>query len=227
MNQMNALRLKKTQLFSGLDEKELNRVAAVAEERSYHKGQTIFDEGEQAEGFYVVLEGQVKIVKLARDGREQILRVVNAGDTFAEAAALAAGVFPASAQAMQATRAAHFSTTRFRALLREEPELSVRLIATLCELLHHFVSLVEQLALREVSSRLANYLLERSAEANSITVTLDVSKSVLAARLGAVSETLSRTLRKLRDDKVIEVKGKTIILLNHNALDDLATGINS
>jgi CRP/FNR family transcriptional regulator, dissimilatory nitrate respiration regulator len=227
---VNPLRLRKAQLFSDMSDADIMKLSEISEERSFRNGATIFDEGDNAAGFYVLLEGQVKIFKVGGDGREQILRIVHAGETFAEAAALSKKAFPASAQAIMPIRTAYFSAARFRSLLVSEPELGLRIIATLCQLLHNFVALVEQLALREVSSRVAKHLLDLSARnilqnKRPDILVLDVNKTVLASRLGTVSETLSRTLGKLRSSKVINVKGRTILILDKTALERLSAGI--
>jgi len=230
MSPVNPIKLKKAQLFSGISDLDLNRISEISEARSFKKDELIFTEGEDAAGFYVLLEGQVKIFKTGSDGREQILRITQPGETFAEAAALSSGIYPASAQAITTARTAYFSTRRFRSLLVSDPELGMRIIATLCQLLHNFVMLVEQLSLKEVSARLAKHLLDLSARNIQLSkspdiIVLDVSKSVLAARLGTISETLSRTLGKLRQSKIIEVNGRTIRLLDRAALQRLSAGL--
>jgi CRP/FNR family transcriptional regulator, dissimilatory nitrate respiration regulator len=227
---VNTQKLKKTQLLGGLSEDDLIHFSHICDAKTFQKGQDVFNEGDPAEGFYIVLDGQVKIFKVGSDGREQILRVVRPGETFAEAAAISGEAFPASAQAMSTIHTAFVPSERFRILLKNEPDLALGIIATLCRLLHNFVGLIEQLSLREVSARLAKHLLDHSLRNQRLgrpsdVVTLDVNKTVLAARLGTVSETLSRTLGKLRQSGVIEVEGKKIRILDHAALERLSAGI--
>lgn len=217
--------LKRWQLFSYLPASDLVRLARIGSRETYRNGEAIFAEGEDADAFWVLLRGQVKIFKLGPDGREQIMRIVRAGESFAEAGALSRGTFPANAQAMARADAVRFPAEEFLKLLESSPQLAINMIVALSHLLRGFAGLVDALALREVSARLAKYLLDASLRAGEDDVLLDVRKSVLAARLGTVSETLSRTLRRLRDKKLIHVEQQRIRILDHAGLERVAAGI--
>ena len=104
------------------------------------------------------------------------------------------------------------------------------MIVTLCHYLKRFAVLVEELSLKEVSSRIAKYLLDlllRTAKEGRgpMEIELDLSKTQLALRLGTISETLSRTLAKMRAKGIISVKGNRIQVLNRQALEELASGL--
>ncbi len=217
--------LHRWQLFSYLPANDLVRLARIGSRETYRNGEAIFAEGEDADAFWVLLRGQVKIFKLGPDGREQIMRIVRAGESFAEAGALSRGAFPANAQAMARSDAVRFPAEEFLELLESSPQLAINMIVALSHLLRGFAGLVDALALREVSARLAKYLLDASLRAGQDDVLLDVRKSVLAARLGTVSETLSRTLRRLRDKKLIHVEQQRIRILDRAALERVAAGI--
>ncbi len=215
------------QLFSYLPAHDLLRIARIASRETYRKGEAIFSEEEDADAFWVLLKGQVKIFKVGPDGREQIMRIARAGESFAEAGALSRGAFPASAEAVARSVAVRFPAEEFLDLLMGSPQLAINVIVALSQLLRGFAALVDALALREVSARLAKYLLDASLRAEDDALVLDVRKSVLAARLGTVSETLSRTLRRLRERKIIQVEGQRIRILDHAALERVAAGIKT
>jgi CRP-like cAMP-binding protein len=224
--------LKRARIFAGLSDDDRAALAAVAVRRQYGRGESIFSEGDPAAGFYVVAKGQVKVYKLAPDGKEQIIRIVSPGDQFAEAAALSGGAYPAYAEARRESELVFFDAERFRALIASNPQLALNMIGALCGLLRGLVDMVEELALKDVSARLAKYLLDLSLRARepgdeADTVELPISKTELAARLGTVSETLSRTLAKLAGADVIAVEGSTIQLLDHDALAEVAAGLGS
>lgn len=214
------------QLFAYLSPRDLAQLAAIASLQTYRKGQLIFTEGDEADALWVLLKGQVKIFKVGPDGREQVLRIVRAGESFAEAAALSRGQFPASAEATARATAVRFPAEGFLRLLDTNPQLATNMIVALSQLLRGFAALVDALALRDVPSRLARYLLDASLRADSDTVVLDVRKTVLAARLGTVSETLSRALRRLRERGLIAVDGQRIALLDRAGLQRLAAGLD-
>jgi len=218
--------LKGWQLFSYLAPKDLHQLASIASLETHRKGESIFAEGDPADALWVLLKGQVKIFKLGPDGREQVLRIVRPGESFAEAAALSRGAFPAHADATARSTTARFPTDDFLRLLEASPQLATNMIVALSQLLRGFAALVDALALREVPARLAKYLLDASLRAKGDTVVLDVRKTVLAARLGTVSETLSRALRRLQDRGLIAVDGPRIDLLDRAGLERIAAGLS-
>ena len=213
------------QLFSYLPASDLARLARIASQHTYRPGDAILTEGDPADAFFVVLRGQVKIHKTGPEGREQILRIVRPGESFGEAAALSEGCYPAGGEALSRAVAVRFPSAGFRALLRESPQLAANLISALSQLLLGFAALVDALALRDVSARVAKYLVDLSLRSQDSWVTLDVNKRSLAARLGTVSETLSRTLRRFKDQGLLAVDGPRIRLLNRAGLERVAAGM--
>jgi CRP/FNR family transcriptional regulator len=222
--------LKECPLFAGLKEEDLKKVRAIASPKIIGKKGLLFAEGEEAKGFYVVLSGSVKLYKISPEGKEQILHIVSAPDAFAEAALFLEGSYPAYAEALSECRLLFFPKRDFIGLIERNPQLSINMIVSLSHYLRRFASLIEELSLKEVSSRIAKYLIDlsmRSAKGGSISkeVELDSSKTQLASKLGTISETLSRTLAKMKAKGIIEVKKNKVLLLNRKALEELASGL--
>ncbi len=221
-------RLREATLLRGLPEEDLDRLAGIARIRSYAPGEAVFQEGDPAHDLPILLSGQVRIYKTGPDGREQTLRLVHRGEAFGEAAALLGQPYPASAEATAPARVLVLDAAGFRGLLAGNPQLAIRMIATLSRLLHDFTALVEQLTLREVAPRLAAWLLaearRQQARGGGTVVTLTISKGLLASRLGTVPETLSRALARMRQAGLIEVKGRTIRILDAPGLEAMAEG---
>jgi CRP/FNR family transcriptional regulator len=101
------------------------------------------------------------------------------------------------------------------------------MLATLSRRLRRFVGLIDDLALKDVSARLARHLLELAEVAGGDQIELETTKVVLASRLGTVAETLSRTLRKMQRKKLIVVDGRRITILDEDGLQDIADGVGS
>jgi CRP-like cAMP-binding protein len=222
--------LKMCPLFSGLDEREIAEVEAISTSKRYPTGTLIFSEDEEANGFFVAISGKVKVYKLSPEGKEQILHIISPGETFAEAALFAGSTYPAFAESLAQTQVLYFSKEDFLSLIRKNPQISLNMIASLSHWLRKFVSLVEELSLKDVSTRLSKYLMDLSAKSGrsserGIECELDISKSQLASQLGTISETLSRALRKLRDRGIIKVEGKKITILQKEALEEISSGI--
>ncbi len=225
MGAVTAADLQGWQLSSHLPPNDLARLARIASQHTFRPGEMVWREGQEAEAFWVLLRGQVKIYQVSAEAREQILRLVHPGEFFGEAAALSGGAYPAHCQAMTRVTAVRIPAAAFAELLRQSPQLALNMIVALSHLLRGFAGLVDALALRDVSARVAKYLLDLSARGEGEWVTLEVNKRALAARLGTVSETLSRTLRRFMDQGLLEVDGPRIRLLDHRALERAAAGV--
>lgn len=227
---MSAELLKRCPLFAGLREEDLKRIRAVASLKRVGKKEVLFGEGEEAKGFYVILSGKVKLYKISPEGKEQILHVVSAPDAFAEAALFLEGSYPAFAEALSDSQLLFFPKREFIQLIERNPQLSINMIVSLSHFLRRFASLIEELSLKEVSSRVAKYLIDLSLKSakegkNSREVDLDLSKNQLASKLGTISETLSRTLTKMKAKGIIDVKKNRIVILNQEALRESASGL--
>jgi CRP/FNR family transcriptional regulator len=222
--------LKQCPLFAGLKEEDLKKIKSIAIPKKMIKKMIIFSEGQEARGFYVLLSGKVKLFKIGPDGKEQILHIVYAPDAFAEAALFLEGTYPAFAEALTDGQLLFISGKEFIQLIEKNPKLSINMIVSLSQFLKKFTSLIEELSLKEVSSRVAKYLLDLSLNAgregkDPTEIKLDLSKTQLASKLGTISETLSRTLGKLKAKGIIDVKKHTIKILNHKSLEELASGL--
>ncbi len=213
--------LKNIPLFAGLSNDDLDALQEIGRVREYARGDLLFSEGEVAEGFFVVLDGKVKVYKLSAEGKERILHVIQPGGTFAEAAIFGDGLYPAYAETLQTCKLLFLPKAGFLGLLMGNGRIAINMIAGLSKFLRQFAMQVEELTFKDVPSRLARYLMTLS-KGRLRTVMLPISKTQLASNLGTVSETLSRTLRKLSDDDMIRVTGKTIEILDHERLEDLA-----
>jgi CRP/FNR family transcriptional regulator len=211
-------------------EEDLKRIRVVASLKQVGKKEILFGEGEEAKGFYVILSGKVKLYKISSEGKEQILHIVTAPDAFAEAALFLEGSYPAFAEALTDSQLLFFPKREFIQLIERNPKLSINMIVSLSHFLRRFASLIEELSLKEVSSRVAKYLIDLSLKSakegkNPREVDLDLSKNQLASKLGTISETLSRTLTKMKVKGIIDVKKNKILILNQEALRESASGL--
>ncbi len=219
--------LKKSLLFSGLNEEHLADVAAIAAKKTFAKGESLFTEGEKAGGFYLLASGSIKLCKISPDGKEKVLHFVHPNETFAEAAFFGDGAYPAEAKALDKGEALFFPKEAFMGLLERNPRFSLNLIVSLSLLLRRFARQIEELSFAEVPARLAAYLLEladrKSTSYQGKTyLDLEMKKGELASHIGTVSETLSRTLKKLKEDGIIDVEGSRVIVHDMERLKQLS-----
>ncbi len=208
-------------LFKGLPEQQIEDIANIAVEKNIGRGETIFFEGDRGIGFYMVGEGKVKIYKVSPAGKEHILHIFGAGEPFGEVPVFHGQPFPATAQALVKTRVIFFPRDRFVTLVEANPAIALNMLAVLSMRLRRFASQIENLSLKEVPARLADYLVYLSKEqGDRDEVELDISKGQLASLLGTIPETLSRIFAKMSDEGLIQVNGKKITLLDMQGLID-------
>lgn len=214
--------LKHCHLFAGTSEVDRQTLLSIARLREVNRGDLLFEEGQVSDGFYVVVSGKIKVFKLSPDGRERILHVIQPGNSFADAAIFDDGAFPAFAMSLDKSSLLFFPKVQFLDLLRDHPQLAINMIAGLSRFLRNFALQIEDLTFRDVPARLARFLLSNcDTKNNKRLVKLSISKAQLASNLGTTSETLSRTLRKLADEEMIAVQGRSIDLIDPDRLHDL------
>jgi len=209
--------LRSCQLFTGLPLVDLENVAAVTVVKSLERGDYLFHEGDPAHGFYVVQRGAVNIHRVTAAGKEQIIHVFRTGDSFAEVAVASPTGYPADARALESTQVLLVQKAGILELLKRQPELALRMLGSMSVHLRVLVGQIEDLTVKDVETRLANWLMKRCPNPQAdkpVAIQLTVTKRVLAAELGTVSETFSRTLAKFREQKLIAVKGKTLTVLS-------------
>lgn len=216
--------LRNCQLCTELDDTELDELASICRLRTLSQGEILFLEGDPAPGFFLLLEGRVRVYKSSPEGKEYTLHQIEPGQLFAEAAVFKGRTYPANASALTDSAVALVPKAAFLDLLKRSPEISVKMIGSLAGFLRQFNRTIEDLSLRDVPSRLASFLLDELQKTDGTIVHLHVTKTELANQLGTVSETLSRNFRKMRDLGVIEVSGTNIEILDTSKLQDIASG---
>ncbi len=214
-----------TPIFAGLADSGVRALAEVSSVREYDNGEYLFQQDEQAAGFHILVDGTLNVHRFGPDGRQQILHVFeSSGEPCGEVAVFQGGTYPAAAAATGATSTIYMPRDSFMQVARKNPEILLKMLATLSVRLRRFVGLIDDLSLKDVSARLAKHIQELSLQADSNVVELSTTKTVLASKLGTIAETLSRTLRKMQGRKIIKVDGRKITVLDEDALDDIAEG---
>ena len=209
--------LRDCRLFAGLSGPDLENIAAVTLVKSLEKGGYLFHAGEPAQGFYVVQRGAVNVHRVNAAGKEQVIHVFRAGESFAEATLATPAGYPADARALEPTQVLLVQKDGMLGLLKRQPELGLRMLGAMSGHLRALVGQLEDLTLKDVETRLANWLVKRCPDPRNETavkIELTMTKRVLAAELGTVSETFSRTLAKFREQKLLAVKGKVVTVLS-------------
>lgn len=209
--------------FSSLTEDQLEEIMNIAVNRYFNKGEIIFSDGDEGNGFFVVVDGLIKIFKASSTGKEQTLHIYGPGEPFGQVAVYAGRSYPASAQSITKSYVLFFSRVAFIDLITRVPSLAMNMLSVLSRRLREFTVQVANLSLKDVSGRLAAYLVYLADEQgkNDI-ITLNISKGQIASLLGTIPETLSRIFARMTDLNLIKIDGRKIRLLNHSGLKELA-----
>jgi CRP/FNR family transcriptional regulator len=215
--------LAKSALFQNLPANALNDLAAHAIERSIRRGQILFTANEPANGLYVVLSGSVRAFRENIDGREQTIHVEHAGGLLAEVAVFDGGPYPSSTMAEEDSEVLFLAKEDVQRFMLQNPETALTALALMAKKLRNVASLAEQLALKDVSQRLATLLLEEVQRTSTqpqdgVSFSLPLSHAQLAARLGTVREVITRGLQRLTHQGIVEVRGHRIVVLDVKAL---------
>lgn len=207
--------LRQCPLFAGCQPAVLRRLASLGTPRLLATGEYLFHEGHRPAGLYVVAQGAVKIHRYNGFGREQVLRIARPTEAFGEESLFSQTGHAAGACALEPTRVLRLQRPGLLDVLREEPGLALNLLGSLNQQLERLVRLLDDLTVKDVKTRFANWLLQHCPDPGSpapIRIRLPSTHRMLAAELGTASETLSRTVAQFRRQQLLSVDGDLLTL---------------
>jgi len=216
--------LRKIPYFSILSPDELSRIAKVAVERHFNRGDIIQVEGEMGGALHYVRSGLVKVFKTSTEGKEQVLRLIAPGQTFNDVPALDGGPNPASAAAMETSTVYVMRRAELHKLVMTRPEVAEAVVLTLAKTLRHLVALVEDLSLRHVTARVAKILLDQEASSQQGQQAYRLTQQEMAALVGSAREVVGRALKELETAGAIEMRQGHAVILNKDRLRMLTSG---
>ena len=215
--------IRMAHLFSGLDDEQLRQVTESSRIINLRDGQTLFETGDEAKRFFLVVGGQVKLFRVSVNGHEKIIDIIQMGNTFAEALMfMAHPAYPVSAQALGPARVMSFDSSRFLKILGESPETCFRIMGTMSQRLRGLIKEIDDLTLQSATTRLCAMLLRSMEKAHAEHFVLPAAKGVLAARLSMKPETFSRIFHTLTAKHIVTVKGNEVVVLDAEQLRLLA-----
>ena len=174
-------------------------------------------EGEPCRGFFQLLDGRARLYRTGPDGREQIMRLLHPGDTFGEVPVFDGGGNPATIEALEECRVLLIPAAAFRRIIESHPRVALDLLGHFARRLRSFTELVEQISLQTVQQRVARYLYTTAREegvrtAEGVVIQRTITQQDLAALVGSVREVVSRTMRVLEEDGLVELRRKEILV---------------
>lgn len=214
-------------LFSELSADQLRDVVSICKLKNCSKHDILFNEGDLYLGFYILLEGSVKVFKTTSEGSETVVHIIKPLTAFADIPLFEGIDYPVSAQCLEDCLVIFIPKEEFLKLIKENPEISLKMLSGFAKRLKSLVSQIEDLSTKEVVNRLAKYLikeikLKKKGNMPEPFVKLTIPRSTTASYLGTVTETLSRAFRKLQNEKILRIHGKVIFIQDLKRLKELA-----
>jgi CRP/FNR family transcriptional regulator len=225
---VDAHELRKVSLFAPLADDDRAHVAAVTVERRYDRGDIIILEGDRGGALYFVRSGLIKVFKSSPEGKEQVLRLIEAGRTFNDVPAFDGGPNPASAAALEPSVVYVTGGAELRRLIAERPGVALATVHALAGALRHLVTLVEDLSFRHVTGRVAKILLDQdsaqgaSADGAQGRPAHRLTQQEMAAMAGTAREMVGRALKELESAGAIRIQRGRITVTNRDRLRLLA-----
>lgn len=193
--------------------------------RQVDAGETLFLQGEIAESVHIVIDGWVKLYRVAPSGAEAVVSVLTKGRSFGEAVTLRRVPYPVSAEAITEATLVQIKGAHLRALIQNDPQLAIAIVSSTYMHLHSLISQVEQLKARSGVQRVAEFLADLAdCDEGGCRVTLPYNKTLIAGRLGMKPESLSRAFARLRDHGV-HIQANIVRIDDLTELRDLAADL--
>ena len=213
MQNINQSVLLGSHLFNPLNEEQLDRVVSSTREIHLNEGKILFHQGDKADYFYLVVEGDIKLFRTSEGGNEKIIEIASKHHTFAEAVMfMEQPNYPISAEAINDSVLYRFTVRTYLELLSQSHELCFVLLGDLSIRLRRMLNEIERLSLENGRFRVIHYLDELLDRRDQNPIKLTLKKKVIASRLSITPETLSRIFRELTEEKIISISGKSITI---------------
>lgn len=212
-------------VFAGLSPHHQQRVADLARPVHLRAGEAAYSADDDVSQLVVLHTGHLKIFRLSADGSEHLFRVLGPGEFTGETSVFTGQRHLDFAVALDECQICVFRHDDLEALIRTDPEIGLRMLATVVERLSQTEHRLNSLTSRDVESRLANYLLglPSSWRDHIATVTLPLAKKDVAALLDTTPESLSRALSRLATRGLILIgEGRSVSIKQPAALQALA-----
>lgn len=219
---------RKTTIFSDLDNRQLEHIEQFIREKAFPKKHIIYFEDEPVESIYLVKRGTVKLYKTQPEGRSQILRIDGTGGILGFDS-LFRSTYLATAETIVESVLCQIRANDFRKLLEDEPDINHRLLQAASRELEKNENLLFTIGTRTARERLAYFLMtlynsQCDCEQNPRKINLLISRQELSEHLGIKQETVIRNLARLKQERIIDIKGKEIIIRNPELLKKTVEG---
>ena len=210
--------LRQHHLFDKLPNSAFQEVGNLANYRRLDSSDMLFHQGDLADRFYLLLEGQIVLTRVLPEGNEKLVEVIRPGQIFVESLLFSgARHYPVTASAMKPSSLISIDSAHYRRLLEVQPSICLDLLASFSIRLHQRLNEIDTLTLANASRRVVRFLCQEQEDGNG-QIKLSVPKRLIASQLGMQPETFSRILHRLIDAGLIAMERRNIRVLNNLSL---------
>ena len=211
---------KKVPIFSFLSQEELKKIVDMTGHKSYKKGDLLCSEGEKSDTLFIINEGGVKISKLTKDGKEQIIHILTSGDFFGELSLFSNNeTYNFDVYAISDLKICTLTKRNMDEILMNNPEISLKLLQVITKRLTQTENLAQNLATNDAEIRIAYMLLEFAEKYGvptdqGLQVKLPINREEMANYVGVTRETISRKLSIFEELGIISLSGNKLLIVN-------------
>jgi CRP/FNR family transcriptional regulator, nitrogen oxide reductase regulator len=214
-------------LFAGIDRDALDVVAARGVERRLTRGAVLFVEGDEADAFYVVMSGRLKLTQTGAEGQQVIVRYVGAGEMCAVVALTPGDNYPVGAEAVEPTTVVLWPRERLRELVIAHPLIALNAVRLLSDRMREVTARLRELATEKVARRVARALLRLARKTGKrveggVLLDLPLSREDLAAMTGTTLFTVSRLLAEWEREGIVETGRERVVIRRPHGLVAIA-----
>ena len=210
--------LRRTPLFAGLADEDLQLLAADAGRVRYRRGQIVFAEGDSGDFLLLVVTGRLKVITRTGEGDEFLLAVLHAGDTLGEVALVDGGRRSATVEALEDVDALRLDRQQVQELMAARPIVSRQLLVAFAQVVRRLTGVATDLVFLDLPRRLAKLLLELRDTAGQDVLDVALTQRELASHIGATRQTVNHALRDFEKRGWITTSGRTVCLRDRDAL---------
>lgn len=220
---------REDRLFCNLPAPVLERLAKITSTATYPKGATLFVEGQQPRGVFIICIGHVKLSTSAADGKTLIVRIAEPGDLLGLPGSISGRPYEVTAEVLEPTQANFIARNDFLNFLRAHGEAALRVAQQLSETYHSAYAEMRTIGLsHSAGEKLARFLLEwasgQKQENGAVKITMTLTHEEIAQTIGASRETVTRLFSDFKKKQLLQVKGSTLIIKNRAALENILNG---
>ena len=206
-------------LFNHLTNEQMEHVVGLARNVSHPRGETIYHQGNQSEGLYILHKGRIKIYRLSENGKEQLVRILEPGDFTGELSLFDSKLHDAYAETLEAVEICIIERDQMQQLLQKHPAISLKMLEEFSIRLAGTEQRAARIGMESAETRIALYLADLAEEQQALLIELPMSRKDLASHIGTTPETISRKLSFFEESGWIRQSGMKIVeILDLDAL---------